>query len=123
MSKVSYKDFKDALALHAKFLIEIDEDRPVFKYSKINNISYLVTYLDTLVDIEPEGYSQLGATHFLMDEGMIFGPHPAAVVEFITTEATRVARISMAAESYSLNVTIDRHIHARLILDILLRGI
>ena len=121
VSKATHKDFKDALALHAKFLTEVDEGRAALKYPRMNGVPYLVTYFDASLGREPEGRSQLGAIHFLTDEGVIHGPRPAAVVEFTTTKSTRVVRSSMAAESCSLSVAVDRHMYARLILDMMLR--
>ena len=44
------------------------------------------------------------------------------MVEFTTTKSTRVVRSSMAAESCSLSVAVDRHMYVRLILDMMLRG-
>ena len=122
ISKVTHKDFKDALALHGKFRTEVDEGRVALKYPRMNGMPYLVTYFDASFGREPEGRSQLGAIHFLTDEGVIHGPSRAAVVEFTTTKSTRVVRSSMAAESCSLSVAVDRHMYARLILDMMLRG-
>lgn len=83
----------------------------------------LVTYFDASLGKEKDGKSQLGSIHFLTDERVKEGHRPAAVVEFNTTKSSRVVRSSMAAESCSLSLATDRHMYARLVLDMLLRGV
>ena len=46
----------------------------------------------------------------------------ASVVEFTTNKSTRVCRSSMAAEAMSMSLCVDRHLYARLILDMMLWG-
>ena len=122
VSKATHGDFKEALKLHQKFLQEVEEGRAVLKYPKLDGIPYLVTFFDASLGKEADGKSQLGAIHFLTDEEVVNGPRPASVVEFSTTKSTRVVRSSMAAESCSMSIAVDRHMYGRLILDMLLRG-
>ena len=122
VSKATHGDFKEALKLHQKFLQEVEEGRAVLKYPKMDGIPYLVTFFDASLGKEADGKSQLGAIHFLTDEEVVNGPRPASVVEFSTTKSTRVVRSSMAAESCSMSIAVDRHMYGRLILDMLLRG-
>lgn len=122
VSKATHKDFQEAVALHAKFIKEVEAGRAELKYPRMKGVPFLVSYFDASLGKETGGKSQLGAIHFLTDEEVVHGPRPAAVVEFTTTKSTRVVRSSMAAESCSLSLAIDRHMYARLILDMLLRG-
>ena len=122
VSKATHGDFREAQALHKRFLQEAEAGRAALKYPKMEGVPYLVTYFDASLGKEADGKSQLGAIHFLTDEGVMNGPRPACAVEFTTTKSSRVVRSSMAAEACSMSVAVDRHMYARLILDMLLRG-
>ena len=117
VSKATHGDFKEALKLHQKFLDEVEEGRAVLKYPRMSGTP--VTFFDASLGKESDGKSQLGAIHFLTDEEVVNGPRPASVVEFSTTKSTRVVRSSMAAESCSMSIAVDRHMYGRLILDML----
>ena len=47
----------------------------------------------------------------------------AAVIDFGTSRSGRVVRSSMAAESYSMSIAMDRHLYNRLVTDMLLHGV
>ena len=122
VSKATHGDFREAQALHKRFLQEAEAGRAALKYPKMEGVPFLVTYFDASLGKEVDGKSQLGAIHFLTDEGVMNGPRPACAVEFTTTKSSRVVRSSMAAEACSMSIAVDRHMYARLVLDMLLRG-
>ena len=123
VSKATHEDIKAALALHKKMLVEKEAGRVRIRYPKMEGTPYLVTYFDASLGKEVDGKSQLGSIHFLTDETVQQGHRPASVVEFNTTKSTRVVRSSMAAESCSLSLAADRPMYARLVLDMMLRGV
>ena len=84
---------------------------------------FLATYFDASLGKEEDGRSQLGAMHFLTTEEAIEGPQQAAVVDYSTAKSTRVVRSSMAAESCSLSLAVDKHLYNRLLVDMLDRGV
>ena len=124
VTKASQADYKEALKLHSKFVSEADDGRATLHYPILESEPlYVVTYFDASLGKEEGGRSQLGAIHFVATKGVTVGPRKAACVDFTTSKSTRVVRSSMAAESCSLSLAIDRHLYLRLLLDMLARGI
>ena len=123
VTKASQADYKEALKLHSKFVSEAEVGRAALHYPILESEPmYLVTYFDASLGKEEGGRSQLGAMHFVATKGVTTGPRKASCVDFTTSKSTRVVRSSMAAESCSLSLAIDRHLYLRLLLDMLARG-
>lgn len=124
VTRASKDDYKNALKLHGRFLEEASAGRSVLRYPKLGKGKlFVVSYFDASLGKEEEGRSQLGSIHFLSTEGVKEGPQKAAVIDFATSKSTRVVRSSMAAESCSLSLAVDRHLYIRLLVDMLCRGV
>ena len=124
VEKATREDLREVIKLHAKFVAEAEEGRACLKYPKMdeNEKLFFLSYFDASLGKEVDGKSQLGAMHFITTERARQRPAPAAVVDFSTTKSSRVVRSSMAAESASLSVCVDRHLYGRIVLDMLLTG-
>ena len=122
-TKAMMGDYKAALQLYEECKEEARQGRASLPYPRIRGKLYLVTYFDASLGKEKDGKSQLGAIHFLSNEDVIHGPQPAAVIDYTTNKSSRVVRSSMAAESCSLRVAVDRRLYIRLIADMMLHGI
>ena len=126
VSGATYQDFQDAVKLHQKILNEAASGRASLKYPKLDlkkgERPCMVSYFDASLGKEKDGKSQLGNVHFMTSEDALHGPRPAIAIDFNTTKSTRVVRSSMAAESASLSVAIDRHLYNRLLLQMLWDG-
>ena len=83
---------------------------------------YVLSYFDASLGKEDGGRSQLGSLHFLTSRDAIKGPQLAAPVDFHTGRSTRVVRSSMAAESNSMTMALDRHMYLRVLLDLMWYG-
>ena len=124
VSRATGADFKEAVKLHRKFLSEAEAGRAALYYPKQEGEFYLTSFFDASLGKEEEDCkSQLGAVHFLTTTGVKTGPCRACAVEFSTTKSSRVLRSSMAAESCSMTIAVDRHLYARLVTDVLLYGV
>ena len=124
VTKASKEDYKTALKLHGRFLEEANQGRSALRYPKLGKGKlFVVSYFDASLGKEEEGRSQLGSIHFLSTEGVKEGPQKASVIDFATSKSTRVVRSSMAAESCSLSLAVDRHLYIRLLVDMLCRGV
>ena len=122
-TKATMGDYKAALQLFEECKEEARQGRSVLPYPRIRGKLFLVTYFDASLGKEKDGKSQLGAIHFLSNEDVIHGPQPAAAIDYTTNKSSRVVRSSMAAESCSLSVAVDRHLYIRLIADMMLHGV
>ena len=122
-TRATMGDYKAALQLYEERKEEAKQGRAVLPYPKIHGKLFVVTYFDTSLGKEKDGKSQLGAVHFLTNEEVSKGPQPAAAVDYTTNKSSRVVRSSMAAESCSLSLAVDRHLYVRLIADMMLHGV
>ena len=122
VSGATYGDFQDALKAHKLMVQEKDAGRAALKYPKIPGELCLVTFFDASLGKEKDGKSQLGQIHFITNTGVEHGPQPAAVIDFASSKSTRVVRSSMAAEAASMSQAIDRHLYARLLMQMLQSG-
>ena len=125
VNRATHEDFKEAVELYHKFKTEAEEGRAVLKYPRLDPSEnyFYVSYFDASLGKEADGKSQLGAIHFVTTEKARQRPTLAAVVEYATNKSSRVVRSSMAAESASLSLCVDRHLYGRLVFDMLLTGI
>ena len=123
VSGATYGDFQDALKVYKMLIQEKDAGRAVLKYPEIPGELCLVSYFDASLGKEKDGKSQLGQIHFITNTDVVEGPQPAAVVDFGSSKSTRVVRSSMAAEAASMSQAIDRHLYARLLIQMLTKGI
>ena len=125
VTKASKKDYQEALKLHKRFVEEADAGRSSLHYPPLKKGGklFLATYFDASLGKEEEGRSQLGAVHFMTTEDVVEGPQQAAVIDYSTAKSSRVVRSSMAAESCSLSLAVDKHLYNRLLLDMLDRGV
>ena len=117
-------DYKEAVKLHGKFLEEALAGRARLTYPKLDlkkKLFYL-SYFHASVGKEQDGKSQLGVMHFITTEEARQRPTLAAAIEYSTSKSTRVVRSSMAAESASMSMCIDRHLYGRIVLDMMLWG-
>ena len=122
-TKATMGDYKAALQLFEECKEEARQGRSVLPYPRIRGKLFLATYFDASLGKEKDGKSQLGAIHFLSNEDVIHGPQPAAAIDYTTNKSSRVVRSSMATESCSLSVAVDRHLYIRLIADMMLHGV
>lgn len=116
-------DYREAKKLHGRFVQEAEAGRAVLKYPPQNGELYLASFFDASLGKEESGRSQLGAIHFMTTTGVKEGPCPSSVIEFTTTKSSRVVRSSMAAESCSMSIAVDRHLYSRLVADMLQFGV
>lgn len=125
VTKASRKDYQEALKLHKRFVEEADAGRSSLHYPPLKGDEklFIATYFDASLGKEEDGRSQLGQIHFLTTESAVEGPQKAAVIDYSTAKSSRVVRSSMAAESCSLSLAVDKHLYNRLILDMLNRGV
>ena len=123
VSKAGAADYKEALKLLEKLRYESEQGRAALRYPVLKDEElYVVTYFDASLGKEQDGKSQLGAMHFLTTKDVASGPQDAALIDFTTSKSSRVVRSSMAAESCSLSLAVDRHLFIRLLLDMMVRG-
>ena len=124
VEKATKEDLREVIKLHAKFVTEAEEGRACLKYPKMDEKEkfFFLSYFDASLGKEADGKSQLGAMHFITTEQARLRPTLASVVDFNTTKSSRVVRSSMAAESSSLSVCVDRHLYGRIVFDMLLTG-
>ena len=122
VSGATHGDFQDALKAHKLMVQEKDAGRAALRYPKIPGELCLVTFFDASLGKEKDGKSQLGQIHFITNTGVEYGPQPAAVIDFTRSKSTRVVRSSMAAEAASMSQAIDRHLYARLLIQMLQKG-
>ena len=122
VSGATHGDFQDALKAHKLMVQEKDAGRAALRYPKIPGELCLVTFFDASLGKEKDGKSQLGQIHFITNTGVEHGPQPAAVIDFASSKSTRVVRSSMAAEAASMSQAIDRHLYARLLMQMLQKG-
>ena len=122
-TKATMGDYKMALQLYEECREEAKQGRAVLPYPKIPGRLFVVTYFDASLGKEKDGKSQLGAVHFLTNEEVAKRPQPAAAIDYTTNKSSRVVRSSMAAESCSLSLAVDRHLYIRLIADMMIHGV
>ena len=126
VSGATFGDFQDALKLHQKLLQEASVGRGCLRYPALQlqegQRPYLVTYFDASLGKEKDGKSQLGHIHFMTSEDAIEVPRAAVAIDFNTSKSTRVVRSSMAAESASMSLAVDRHLYNRLLIQMLWDG-
>ena len=122
VNKATYDDFKEAVKLHGSFLEEVEAERSHLYYPPMKGKPYVLSFFDASLGKEEDGRSQLGGIHFLTTDGVKNGPQLAIPIEYQTSRSTRVVRSSMAAESNSMSLTVDRHLYIRILLDILWTG-
>eukprot|EP00435_Cladocopium_sp_Y103_P006671 s1678_g2.t1 len=122
VNQATYADFVEAVKLHELMVAEAGAGRARLFYPKIKGEPYVVSYFDASLGKERDGKSQLGGIHFLTNKEVRNGPQLAAPLEYHTGRSTRVVRSSMAAESNSMSVAIDRHLHLRILLDLMWKG-
>ena len=122
-TKATMGDYQEALRLYEEVKQEAQEGRAILPYPRIGGKLYVVTFFDASLGREKDGKSQLGAVHFLTNEKVAHGPQPAAVMDYTSSKSSRVVRSSMAAESCSLSLAVDRHLYVRLIVDMMVHGV
>ena len=122
VNQATYKDFQEAVKLHQNFLEEEKAGRAKLRYPTNRGRPYVLSFFDASLGKETDGRSQLGSIHFLTTDGVKEGPQLAAPLEFHTSRSTRVVRSSMAAESNSMSLAVDKHLYLRALLDMLWFG-
>ena len=122
VSGATHGDYQDAVKVHKLMIQEKDAGRAALRYPKIPGELCLVTFFDASLGKEKDGKSQLGQIHFITNTGVEHRPQPGAVIDFASSKSTRVVRSSMAAEAASMSQAIDRHLYARLLIQMLQQG-
>ena len=117
VNKATYGDYQEAVKLYKSIKEEMEAGRARLFYPKMGGKPYVVSFFDASLGKEADGKSQLGSMHFLTNEDVKNGPQLAAPIEFVTSKSTRVVRSSMAAESNSMSLAVDRHLYIRILLD------
>jgi uncharacterized protein YrrD len=82
----------------------------------------VVTYFDASLGKEDGYKSQAGLVTFVTDERTLTQETNANRVEHQSKKISRVVKSSLAAESASLSMAVDKHLYARVLLQALMHG-
>ena len=104
-----------------KELKELNRAKITLRPIKLDK-AMVVTLMDASFAQEEGRKSQMGFFNVLTEWGITMQDTPCSIIEFESKTISRVVRSTMAAESASLSVAVDRQLYLRLLVDDLNRS-
>ncbi len=123
VNEACVSDLKEVNRLAELAVSEAEAGRAERVYRAVDlSCPAVVTYLDASLGKETGCRSQAGMMSFVTSGGALTQPTVANIVEQLSSKITRVVRSSLAAEAAAFSLAVDRHLHARLLLQVMMTG-